>query len=147
MTAVMPIQSKSLPILLQGHDLLGVAQTGTGKTAAFSLPLLHHLATSERKLRRGHPHGLVLAPTRELACQIGDSVRAYGRHLNLRTFVVIGGHSMRKQVKNPVPRRSPADRNPRTPCRSDESGTYRTGSGRLLCSRRGRPHAGHGFHS
>ncbi len=98
-TAVTPIQSKSIPILLQGHDLLGVAQTGTGKTAAFSLPLLHRLATSKRNIRRGHPHGLVLAPTRELACQIGDSVRAYGRHLNLRTSVVIGGHSMRKQVK------------------------------------------------
>ena len=94
-----PIQEKAIPPLLEGRDLLGVAQTGTGKTAAFSLPLLHYLAENPGKARRCQPRALVLAPTRELAGQIGDSVKSYGRHLNLRSTVVFGGVSIRPQIQ------------------------------------------------
>ena len=83
-----PIQLKSIPPLLEGRDLLGVAQTGTGKTAAFALPLLHRLAQHHSTAKRGKPCALILAPTRELAGQISDSFRSYGRHLHLRTTVV-----------------------------------------------------------
>src|SRR3954466_12674948 len=77
-----PIQAAAIPHVLEGRDLLGLAQTGTGKTAAFALPILQRLAKSGRR-----PHGdrpiavLILTPTRELASQIGDSFAAYGRHL------------------------------------------------------------------
>ncbi len=98
-----PIQCKSIPPLLGGRDLLGVAQTGTGKTAAFSLPLLHRLAknagTPRSKPHSRQPLALILAPTRELAGQIGDSLRTYGRHLHLRTAVVFGGVSIRPQIQ------------------------------------------------
>ncbi|MFP6690270.1 MAG: DEAD/DEAH box helicase, partial [Alphaproteobacteria bacterium] len=94
-----PIQLKSIPALLKGRDLLGVAQTGTGKTAAFALPLLHRLAQNAGKARRGQPCALILAPTRELAGQIGGSFRSYGRHLRLRTTVVFGGTNIRPQIR------------------------------------------------
>jgi len=98
-TTPTPIQAKSIPALLEGRDLLGVAQTGTGKTAAFSLPLLHRLADSAGKALSGQPRALILAPTRELAGQIGDSLRTYGRELPLRTAVVFGGVSIRPQIQ------------------------------------------------
>jgi ATP-dependent RNA helicase RhlE len=94
-----PIQEMSIPPLLEGHDLLGVAQTGTGKTAAFALPLLHNLSKNAVKSRPNQPHALILAPTRELAGQIGDSLRTYARHLGLRSRVVFGGVSARPQIK------------------------------------------------
>ena len=94
-----PIQLKSIPSLLAGRDLLGVAQTGTGKTAAFALPLLHRLAAAAGKPQPNQPRALILAPTRELAGQIGDSFRGYGRHLQLRTAVVFGGTSIRAQIR------------------------------------------------
>jgi ATP-dependent RNA helicase RhlE len=94
-----PIQENSIPALIEGHDLLGVAQTGTGKTAAFALPLLHHLAKNGEKLHSRKPRALILAPTRELAAQIGDSLRVYGRHMHLRSSVVFGGTSIRPQIK------------------------------------------------
>ena len=98
-TTPTPIQSKSIPPLLKGRDLLGVAQTGTGKTAAFALPLLHLLASNGGKLQNRQTRALILAPTRELAGQIGDSFKTYGRHLHLRTAVVYGGASIRPQIK------------------------------------------------
>ncbi len=102
-TTPTPIQQKSIPSLLQGRDLLGVAQTGTGKTAAFALPLLHYLeentAGAPRKAQHRQPRALILAPTRELASQIGDSLRSYGRHLRLRTTTVFGGTSIRPQIR------------------------------------------------
>jgi ATP-dependent RNA helicase RhlE len=94
-----PIQEQSIPYLLDGRDLLGSAQTGTGKTAAFTLPLLQRLATHTRPPRRGTPRALILAPTRELAAQIGDSIRTYGRFLRLSHTVVFGGVSQFSQVK------------------------------------------------
>ena len=93
-----PIQARAIPHLLQGRDLLGIAQTGTGKTAAFALPILQHLAA---KRLRAAPRGcrtLILTPTRELAQQIGDSFRSYGRYLGLRHAVVFGGVGQQPQV-------------------------------------------------
>ena len=98
-TTPSPIQEKSIPALLQGKDLLGVAQTGTGKTAAFALPLLHRLAASGGKSLPCRPRALILAPTRELAGQINDSLRAYGRNVPLRSAAVFGGASIRPQIK------------------------------------------------
>ena len=94
-----PIQGKAIPSLLEGRDLLGVAQTGTGKTAAFALPLLHRLSDLDKRANRNEPQAIILAPTRELAGQIGDSIRSYGRHLRLRSSVVFGGVSIRPQIK------------------------------------------------
>jgi ATP-dependent RNA helicase RhlE len=91
-----PIQAQAIPPLLAGRDVLGVAQTGTGKTAAFALPILHALA--QRPEESGAPRALVLTPTRELAIQIDDSFRTYGRHLNLRSAAVFGGVGQKPQV-------------------------------------------------
>src|SRR5512145_2086382 len=81
------IQARAIPPVLAGRDLIGCAQTGTGKTAAFALPLLQRLSPTSG----GVPRCLVVTPTRELALQIGDDLRAYGRHLPLRSAVVFGG--------------------------------------------------------
>ena len=97
-----PVQEQSIPIILAGHDLMGRAQTGTGKTAAFALPILErlraHANTSFSPAR--HPvRCLVVTPTRELAVQVERSFQAYGRHLPLRTTVVYGGVPMPPQEK------------------------------------------------
>jgi ATP-dependent RNA helicase RhlE len=86
-----PIQSQAIPSVLSGKDLLGIAQTGTGKTAAFALPILHRLAATKREPMRRGCRVLVLSPTRELASQIADSFRTYGRYLGIRVAVVFGG--------------------------------------------------------
>jgi len=99
-TAPTPIQEQCIPALLEGRDLLGSAQTGTGKTAAFTLPLLQRLSRNSRRPRRGTPRALILAPTRELAAQIGDSIRDYGRFLRISHTVVFGGVSQHRQVKD-----------------------------------------------
>jgi ATP-dependent RNA helicase RhlE len=75
------IQAQAIPHLLAGKDLLGIAQTGTGKTAAFALPILQHLAARQQRAKSGAPRALILAPTRELAIQIEQALRDYGRHL------------------------------------------------------------------
>ena len=95
-----PIQAQAIPQLLAGQDLLGIAQTGTGKTAAFALPILQRLAASRGQagLQRKTARCLVLTATRELALQIGDSFRAYGRHLGLRSLVIFGGVGQNPQV-------------------------------------------------
>jgi len=84
-----PIQAKAIPSILQGRDLLGTAQTGTGKTAAFAIPILQSL--TEKNIRNNQIKALILTPTRELAIQIEESFNAYGRHLKLRNLVVFGG--------------------------------------------------------
>jgi ATP-dependent RNA helicase RhlE len=94
-----PIQAQTIPTVMSGRDLIGIAQTGTGKTAAFALPILHHLAANPRPLERKSCRVLVLSPTRELSGQILDSFRTYGRHLRLRTALVIGGVPMGGQVR------------------------------------------------
>ncbi len=93
-----PIQAKAIPPLLEGSDLLGIAQTGTGKTAAFALPILQRLAADDTVAARNCCRALVLAPTRELASQIAESFRTYGRHLTLKVAVVFGGVSHRPQI-------------------------------------------------
>jgi ATP-dependent RNA helicase RhlE len=97
-TVPTPIQAQSIPPLLAGRDLFGAAQTGTGKTAAFLLPLLQHLVTHKRMPSRGRPRSLILAPTRELAAQIGESVVAYGRFVHVTHTVIYGGVGQRPQV-------------------------------------------------
>ncbi len=94
-----PIQAQSIPPLLQGRDLLGVAQTGTGKTAAFVLPLLQRLSEANAQPARKCPRALILAPTRELAHQIVESVMTYGRHLNIKSLAVYGGTPLFRQAK------------------------------------------------
>ncbi len=86
-----PIQAKAIPTVLSGRDLLGIAQTGTGKTAAFALPILHRLNEKGGRPPRGGCRALVLSPTRELASQIADSFRTYGKHLGLSVTTVFGG--------------------------------------------------------
>ena len=93
-----PIQARAIPELLAGRDMLGIAQTGTGKTAAFALPILHQLSQRRGNNRPRSPRALILAPTRELAIQIGDEFHAYGKHLHLRQTVIIGGVSQKPQV-------------------------------------------------
>jgi len=94
-----PIQAQSIPILMKGRDLLGVAQTGTGKTAAFTLPILHRLAAHKEKPQKKTARALILAPTRELAGQIAECVRTYGKFLQLRSAVVYGGAPIYPQIK------------------------------------------------
>ena len=93
-----PIQARTIPLLLQGRDVLGIAQTGTGKTAAFALPVLQHLAAQNRRAEPRSPRALVLAPTRELAVQIARSFDTYGRGLGLRLGMVIGGLGFGRQI-------------------------------------------------
>ncbi len=93
-----PIQAKAIPLLLEGRDLLGIAQTGTGKTAAFTLPLLHNLEADDVRAGPRQTRALILAPTRELAIQISDSIKTYGRHMRMRQTVVMGGVGQRPQV-------------------------------------------------
>ncbi len=94
-----PIQAKAIPPLLQGRDLLGIAQTGTGKTAAFALPIIHRMLGAPRAATPKQPRALVLAPTRELAAQIAESFRAYGRFARTSVAVVVGGVSMGPQIQ------------------------------------------------
>jgi ATP-dependent RNA helicase RhlE len=98
-TVPTPIQAQAIPHVMQGRDLLGLAQTGTGKTAAFALPILHRFAAQARACERRACRALILSPTRELASQIADSFRAYGRHLGLTTAVVYGGVPIRPQIR------------------------------------------------
>jgi ATP-dependent RNA helicase RhlE len=95
-----PIQAKAIPQLLAGRDLLGIAQTGTGKTCAFAVPIIQRLLANRVRPQPGAVRALVLAPTRELAVQIGDSFRAYGRHAHLHVAVIVGGVSMGPQISN-----------------------------------------------
>ncbi|GAB3313453.1 DEAD/DEAH box helicase [Haliea atlantica] len=92
-----PVQAKAIPLVLAGRDLMAAAQTGTGKTAAFTLPLLQRLDGGQ-PAARGRCRALVLAPTRELAAQVHENIRNYGRHLRLRSAVVFGGVNINPQI-------------------------------------------------
>jgi ATP-dependent RNA helicase RhlE len=94
-----PIQAQTIPTVMSGRDVIGIAQTGTGKTAAFALPILHRLAISARPPTRKSCRILVLSPTRELSGQIRDSFHTYGRFLRVRAALAIGGVSMGAQVR------------------------------------------------
>jgi ATP-dependent RNA helicase RhlE len=96
-----PIQAQAIPAVLAGHDLLGGAQTGTGKTAAFTLPMLHKLTKGQSKTNKFGKDGiaaLVLTPTRELAAQVEESIRTYGKYLQLTSTVIFGGVGMNPQI-------------------------------------------------
>lgn len=93
-----PIQAQAIPLILAGRDVLGIAQTGTGKTAAFGLPLLQRLSANRMAHKPCGARALILAPTRELAIQIDQSLRSYGRHFKLRHAVILGGVNQNKQV-------------------------------------------------
>lgn len=92
-----PIQAKAIPLVLEGRDVIGAAQTGTGKTAAFALPILQHLAKDASRPAPGTARALILSPTRELASQIEESFRTYGKFLKLTSTVVFGGVSIGRQ--------------------------------------------------
>jgi ATP-dependent RNA helicase RhlE len=95
-TSPTPIQKKAIPMILEGRDILGGAQTGTGKTAAFALPILQLLGGRTAKGRQ--PRALILTPTRELAAQVAESVRTYGRGMRLRSTVIFGGVGFQQQI-------------------------------------------------
>ena len=94
-----PVQREAIPLILAGRDLLAGAQTGTGKTAAFTLPILQILSAHRHPAKSAGPRALVLAPTRELAAQVAESVRTYGQHLSLRCTVLFGGVSINPQIE------------------------------------------------
>jgi ATP-dependent RNA helicase RhlE len=93
-----PIQEQAIPLILQGRDVLGCAQTGTGKTAAFALPILQRLDSGVNAPKKRLIKGLIVTPTRELAIQIDDSFKAYGRHVNVKHAVIFGGVGQQPQV-------------------------------------------------
>src|SRR5579863_1314462 len=95
-----PIQAQTIPLALAGRDVVGIAQTGTGKTAAFAVPILHRILANRTKPQPKYCRVLVLSPTRELSGQIRDSFNAYGRHMRLTSALVIGGVPMGRQVRS-----------------------------------------------
>lgn len=95
-----PVQQQAIPLILEGHDLLGIAQTGTGKTAAFSLPILNLLHANQRRREPKSPRALILTPTRELAIQIHKSLQTYGKNLKQRYAVIFGGVGQGNQVRD-----------------------------------------------
>ncbi len=94
-----PVQEQSIPLVLQGNDLLGSAQTGTGKTAAFAIPILQLLSANKVNEKKRKIRSLIVTPTRELAIQIGESFKAYGRHTGLKYTVIFGGVNQNPQTK------------------------------------------------
>ena len=100
-TTPTPIQAEAIPLVLAGHDVLGGAQTGTGKTAAFGLPLLQPPVRRQARPPTGprKPRALILVPTRELAVQVADSLKTYGRHLRLNVTTLFGGVGMQPQIE------------------------------------------------
>ncbi len=92
------IQARAIPVLMEGHDLLGIAQTGTGKTAAFSIPVIERLLKSEEARRVGEPKVLILSPTRELTSQIQESIETYSRDLDIKSVAIYGGVGQKEQV-------------------------------------------------
>src|ERR1700710_3156367 len=96
-TTATPIQAEAIPVALQGRDVLGIAQTGTGKTAAFTLPMIDKLAAGRSKARM--PRSLVIAPTRELADQVAESFNKYAKYQKLSWALLIGGVSFDDQLR------------------------------------------------
>jgi len=97
-TTPTPIQQQAIPVVLEGRDILAAAQTGTGKTAGFTLPLLQKLTHSPKKIKKYQIRALVLTPTRELAAQVADSFETYGKHLSLKSRVIFGGVGINPQL-------------------------------------------------
>ncbi len=99
-TTPTPIQEQAITPVIEGRDLIALSQTGSGKTAAFCLPLLHNLSTNKKKMKPFHTRSLILVPTRELAMQVEQSLKDYGKGLALNTVSVFGGSSRKMQVKD-----------------------------------------------
>ena len=97
-TSPTPIQAQAIPRLLEGRDVLGIAQTGTGKTAAFALPMLQHLSQKNKRAAARNARALILTPTRELALQIAEGFATYGKHVSLKRTVIHGGVSEKPQI-------------------------------------------------
>ena len=97
-TTPTPIQAKSIPVILSKKDVLAAAQTGTGKTAGFTLPLLQRLKTAYNKDKKSHVRALILTPTRELAAQVAQSVETYGKYLPFKSAVIFGGVGINPQI-------------------------------------------------
>ena len=95
-----PIQAQTIPPAIKGLDILGCAQTGTGKTAAFALPILDYIGAEDPRVESKRPTALILAPTRELAIQISESFSVYGKHMKFSQALVYGGVSQNKQVNS-----------------------------------------------
>ena len=95
-----PIQKEAIPIVLSGKDLLGCAQTGTGKTAAFAIPIIQSLYTSKSNEKKRKIRSLIVTPTRELAIQINESFKAYGRFAGLNSTVIFGGVNQNPQTSS-----------------------------------------------
>ena len=148
-TVPTPIQKQAIPAVLAGGDLLAGAQTGTGKTAGFVLPMLQRLSTRSAP---GPAHAkkpiraLILTPTRELAAQVEESVRVYGKYLRISSMVIYGGVGINPQIAQLAPRRRRAGRDARPPARPPGTGHARPLQGRDPRARRGRPDARHGLH-
>ena len=98
-TEATPIQIKVIPLIIEGHDILASAQTGTGKTAGFTLPLLQVLMNTRKNEHKHAVRALILTPTRELAAQVGENVKAYGTHLPFKTQVIFGGVNINEQIR------------------------------------------------
>lgn len=94
-----PIQREAIPPIMAGQDIVGQAATGTGKTAAFALPMIHKLAAAQPAGKQRHPRGLVLTPTRELALQVAEAIQSYGQALGIRTLAIYGGQAFEQQVR------------------------------------------------
>ena len=148
-TTPTPIQAQAIPAVLAGGDLLAGAQTGTGKTAGFVLPMLQRLSTRpspHAQTRRKPLRALILTPTRELAAQVEESIRVYGKHLKLTSMVIFGGvgiGAQTAQLKRGI------DILVATPGRLLDhhgQGNVDFSHGRVLRARRGRPDARHGLH-
>ena len=143
-----PVQREAIPLVLAGRDLLAGAQTGTGKTAAFVLPILQRLHKRTRRAN-GAPRPirvLVLAPTRELALQVEESVRTYGAQRPIRSTAIYGGVGFDPQVRAPARRARDRRRHAGPPARPRRPAHDRPVAGRDPRPRRGRPHARHGLH-
>ena len=144
-TTPTPIQLEAIPLALAGHDLLGGAQTGTGKTAAFSLPLLQRLSKETPPNGPRKPRALILTPTRELAVQVADSIKTYGRHLRLNVTTIFGGAGMGPQVDNLRRGIDILVATPGPPDRPHGARQRQARRRRDAGARRSRPHARHGL--
>ena len=141
-----PIQKQAIPLVLSGRDVMAAAQTGTGKTAGFTLPLLQLLSKTPSPKGFRPVRALVLTPTRELAAQIDESVRGYGKHLDQRSAVIFGGVKINPQIETLRRGVDILVATPGAPARSRGSEDRGPLDGRDPRPRRGRPDARHGLH-
>ena len=139
-----PVQTRVIPEILAGRDILAGAQTGTGKTAGFALPILQKLHGAAHAPKA--PRALVLVPTRELAAQVNESVRVYGKYLRLRTQVIFGGVGINPQIDGAAPRHRHCRRDPGAAARSRSAAHSGPVASADPGARRSRSHARHGIH-